>query len=90
MNSEANLFFNVSTQNTSKTINNSIWVHFYWLCDNDSEHDSKLRYYIFCSCLRHFTSYYTSISINMQRHLQQYYKITIESSVDSVQEATLK
>ena len=90
MNSEADSFFSVFTWSTSKTVNNSVWVHSCWSCNNDSECDSKLRYYIFCSCLRHSASYYTSISINMWKHLQWYHKITIESSVNSVQEAILK
>ena len=90
MNSEADSSFSVSTQSTSKTVNNSVWAHSCQSCDNDSEHDSKLRYCTLCSCLEHSASYYTSISINMQRHLQQHHKITVKSSVDSVQEATLE
>ena len=90
MNSEADSSFSVSTWSISKTVNNSVWAHSCWSCNNDSECDSKLRYYTLCSCLRHSASYYTSISINMWRHLQQHHKITVESSVDSVQEATLE
>ena len=90
MNSEADSSFSVSTWNTSKIVNNSIWTHFCWSCDNDLQHDSKFRYCIFYSCFSHFSSYYTYISINMQKYLQWYHKIIIESSVDSVQEATLK
>ena len=90
MNSEADSSFSVSTWSTSKTVNNSVWAHSCWSCDNDSEHDSKLKYCIFYSCLEHFTSYYTSISINMQRHLWWHHEITVKNSVDSVQEAILK
>ena len=90
MNSEADSSFDISIQSTSKTVNNSVWAHSCWSCDTDSEHDSKLRYCTFCSCLSHFSSYYTNISINMWRHLWWHHKITVESSVESVQEATLE
>ena len=90
MNSEADSSFSVSTWSTSKTVNNSVWAHSHQSCNNDSEHDSKFRYYILCSCFRHSASYYTSISINMWKHLWQHHEITVESSVDSVQEATLE
>ena len=90
MNSEADSSFNISIWSTSKTVNNSVWTHSCWSCDNDSEYDSKLKYCIFCSCLEHFASYYTSISINMWRHLWWHHEITVKSSVDSVQEAILK
>ena len=90
MNSEANSSFNVFIWSTSKTINNSVWTHSHWSCNTDSEHDSKLRYCTLCSCLRYSASYYTNISINMWRHLQWHHEITVESSVDSVQVATLE
>ena len=90
MNSEADSFFDVFIQSTSKTVNNSVWAHSHQSCNTDSEHDSKLRYYILCSCLSHLSSYYTNISINMWKHLQWHHEITVKSSVDSVQEATLK
>src|SRR6266487_103807 len=90
MDSEADSSFSVPTRSTSKAANNPVWAHSRRPCDNDPERDPKLRYCTLCPCLGHPAPYYTSISTNMRRHLRRHHEITVESSVGSVQGATLE
>ena len=91
MNSEADSVFAFSIlKSILKQSRNQvlfIWVHYHDSQDDkDSDSNSKVKYYNYYI---NFSSYHTSISINMWQHLKQHHQINIKVAVNQIQQEVL-